>query len=127
MVRNNPLTVTFWMFLIGSLPLLPLALWEAEKFDIFAINTQGAIGLIYGIVLAAVLAHFFLAYGIKYIKASEVGVFTYVDPIATIVIAVPLLHEAITFTYLIGAALVFLGIFIAEGRVHYHPVHKLRA
>ena len=127
MVRNNPLTVTFWMFLIGSLPLLPLALREAEKFDIFAINTQGAIGLIYGIVLAAVLAHYFLAFGIKYIKASEVGVFTYVDPIATIVIAVPLLHEAITFTYLIGAALVFLGIFIAEGRVHYHPVHKLRA
>ena len=31
---------------------------------------QGAIGLIYGVILAAVLAHYFLAFGIKFIKAS---------------------------------------------------------
>src|SRR3989344_8173260 len=125
-VNNKPLTITFWMFLIGSLPLLPAVIWESSSFNLLEINTQGAIGLIYGIVLAAVIAHYFLAFGIKYIKASEVGIFTYVDPIATVIIAVPLLHEVITFPYLIGAALVFLGIFIAEGRVHYHPVHKLR-
>ena len=126
-VNNKPLTITFWMFLIGSIPLLPAVLWESQTFNLLEINTQGAIGLIYGIVLAAVIAHYFLAFGIKYIKASEVGIFTYVDPIATLIIAVPLLHEAITFPYLVGAALVFLGIFIAEGRVHYHPVHKLKA
>ncbi len=126
-VKNDPLTVTFWMFLIGSIPLIPAVIWESSSFNLLQINTQGAIGLIYGIVLAAVLAHYFLAFGIKFIKASEVGVFTYVDPIATILVAVPLLHEAITFPYLIGALLVFLGIFIAEGRVHYHPVHKLKA
>ena len=125
--KNNPLTITFWMFLIGSIPLLPAVLWESQSFNITQINMQGLIGLSYGIVLAAVLAHYFLAYGIKFIKASEVGIFTYVDPIATIIVAVPLLHEVITFPYLIGAALVFLGIFIAEGRVHYHPVHKLKA
>lgn len=125
--RNSPLTVTFWMFLIGSLPLLPAVLWESQSFSLTQINSQGLIGLTYGVILAAVLAHYFLAFGIKYIRASEVGVFTYVDPIATIVVAVPLLHEVITFPYLIGAALVFLGIFIAEGRVHYHPVHKLKA
>lgn len=115
------------MFLIGSLPLLPAVLWESQSFSLTQINSQGLIGLTYGVILAAVLAHYLLAFGIKYIRASEVGVFTYVDPIATIVVAVPLLHEVITFPYLIGAALVFLGIFIAEGRVHYHPVHKLKA
>src|SRR3989344_2669433 len=125
-VKNNPLTVTFWMFLIGSIPLLPAVLWESASFNLLELNMQGAIGLIYGVILAAVLAHYFLAFGIKFIKASEVGVFTYVDPIATIIVAVPLLHEAITFPYLVGAALVFLGIFIAEGRLHWHPLHKLR-
>ena len=125
-VKNNPLTVTFWMFLIGSIPLIPAVIWESNSFNLLEINMQGAIGLIYGIILAAVLAHYFLAFGIKYIKASEVGIFTYVDPIATIIVAVPLLHEAITFPYLIGAALVFLGIFIAEGRLHWHPFQKLR-
>src|SRR3989344_9125359 len=125
--KNNPLTLVFWMFLIGSLPLLPFLFWESRNFNVWQdLNLQGAIGLLYGIVFAAVFAHFFLAYAIKYIKASEIGIFTYVDPIATIVVAVPLLHETITPAYLIGALFVFLGIFIAEGRIHYHPFSKLR-
>ena len=126
-VRNDPLTLTFWMFLIGSLPLLPAVLWEGRSFNIFHdLNLQGGIGLVYGIILASVFAHWFLAYGIKYIKASEVGIFSYVDPVATIVIAVPLLGESITPVYIAATILVFLGIFIAEGRLHYHPLHRLR-
>lgn len=124
---NNPLTLVFWMFLIGSLPLLPFVFWESRSFNIWQdLNLQGAIGLLYGVVFAAVIAHFFLAYAIKYVKASEVGIFTYVDPIATIVIAVPLLHETISPAYAVAAVFVFVGIFIAEGRLHYHPLHKLR-
>ncbi len=127
MKNYNPLTITFWMFLIGSLPLIPLVIWENMSFNFWqSINFQGAVGLVYGIIFASVIAHFFLAFGIKYIKASEVGVFTYVDPIATILVAVPLLGETITPIYLIAAILVFLGIFIAEGRIHYHPLQKLR-
>src|SRR3990167_5628985 len=52
--RNDPLTLTFWMFLIGSLPLLPFVIWEGRNFDIFNdLNFQGAIGLTYGIILAS--------------------------------------------------------------------------
>ena len=125
-VRNDPLTITFWMFLIGSLPLLPFIIWESQSFSLTQdLTMKGFIGILYGVYLAAILAHYFLAYGIKYIKASEVGVFSYVVPIATIVIAVPLLNEVITPAYVIGAMLVFLGIFIAEGRIHYHPFRRL--
>ena len=126
--NNDPLTITFWMFLIGAVPIIPLVFYEAQTFNIITdINTQAVLGLLYGIVFAAVLAHFFWTYGIKYIKASEVGIFAYVDPVATVAIAIPLLGEVITPTYIFGAVLVFLGIFIAEGRIHYHPFHKLRA
>lgn len=126
MVNNKPLVITFWMFLIGSLPLLPAFLVEQSQANMFAnLNMQGIIGLIYGIVFAAVFAHALLAFGIKYIKASDVGIFSYVDPIATIVVAVPLLGEVITPAYIVGAMLVFLGIFVAEGRLPYHPMQKL--
>lgn len=128
MANYHPLTIIFWMFLIGSLPLLPFVIWENMSFNLWEnMNIQAATGLIYGIILATVIAHFFLAFGIKYIKASEVGIFTYVDPLATIIVAVPLLNETITPAYLVGALFVFMGIFIAEGRIHYHPFQKLRA
>lgn len=120
------LTIAFWSFLIGSLPLIPLYFIELDQTHWTAnINLQVVVGIFVGAVLATAVAHSIYAYGIKYIKASEVGIFTYVDPIATIIIAIPLLNEQLTIPYLVGAIFVFLGIFIAEGRLHYHPLQKL--
>lgn len=125
-VRNNPMTLVFWMFIIGSIPMIPFVIWEAQTFSIISdLTIKGLLGLIYGVYFAALLAHLFYAYGVAHIKASEVGIFSYVDPIATVAIAVPLLGEFITYTYIVGALFVFLGIFVAEGRIHYHPLNKL--
>jgi drug/metabolite transporter (DMT)-like permease len=105
------LTIAFWTFIIGSLPLVPFVNTEFLQYNWIAnLTTPIILGLIFSI---------------KYINASEEGIFTYVDPVATILVAVPLLGEKITPPYLLGAFLVFLGIFIAEGRLHYHPIHKL--
>ncbi len=124
--KNDVTVILFWMFLIGSLPLIPFVLWESTTFNIFTdITMKGFVGILYGIYFTAILAHYFYTYGVSKIKASEVGVFSYVDPIAAILVAVPLLGEKITPAYLIGGILVFLGIFIAEGRLHYHPLRKL--
>ncbi len=127
MPKYKPLVVAFWQFLIGSLPLLPFFFIELNQTHWTSdINFKIIIGIFFGSILATAIAHSIYAYGIKFIKASEVGVFTYVDPVATIIVAVPLLHEEITPLYIVGAAFVFLGIFIAEGRLHYHPLHRLR-
>jgi drug/metabolite transporter (DMT)-like permease len=124
--RNDPLTITFWMFLIGSLPLIPFVIWESQSYSLITdLTFQGFIGILYGVYFAAILAHYLYAYGIKHIKASEVGIFSYVDPLATVAVAIPLLNETISASYLFGAMLVFLGIFIAEGRIPYHPFHRL--
>jgi drug/metabolite transporter (DMT)-like permease len=126
MPKYNALTIAFWQFLIGSLPLLPLYFIELNQTNWTSeINTKIIIGIFFGAVLATAIAHSLFAFGIKYLKASEVGIFTYVDPIATAIIALPLLGEKITVPYLIGAFFVFLGIFISENKLH-HRGHKLR-
>ncbi len=125
--KYKTLTIAFWSFLIGSLPLLPFYFIELNQTHWTQdINLKVVIGVFFGAVLATAVAHSLFAYGIKFIKASEVGIFTYVDPIATIIIAIPLLGEKVTLPYLLGSLFVFLGIFVAEGRIHYHPLHKLR-
>lgn len=124
--RYNFLTIAFWSFLIGSLPLIPFVNNEfiaINWINNLSIPVMASLG--FAIILSTVIAHSIYAFGIKYIAASEVGIFTYVDPIATILVAVPLLNETVSSTYAIAALLVFGGIFIAEGRIHYHPLHKL--
>lgn len=125
--KYNLLSLTFWTFLIGSISLMPLALYETYMYGFLnEINIQGTVGLIYGTFFSSVIAYSLLAFGLKYIQANEVGIFSYIDPIIAALIAIPLLGEHITFTYLLGSFLVFLGIYIAEKRIHYHPFHRLK-
>lgn len=125
--KYNLLSITFWTFLIGSVSLMPLALYETYMYGFLNhLNTQGVVGLVYGTLFSSVIAYSLLAYGLKYIQANEVGIFSYIDPIIAALIAIPLLGEHITFTYLLGSFLVFIGIYIAEARFLLHPFHNAR-
>ncbi|MBI4084673.1 MAG: DMT family transporter [Candidatus Levybacteria bacterium] len=125
--RYTVMTLTFWYLFLGSLPLLPLVASEVQTTNFIQhLNTQGLIGIGFGIIFSSFIAHLMYNFGVKQIHASEVGIFAYVDPLIAILIAIPLLGEVLTPVFIIGTLLVFLGIFIAEGRLHYHPLHKLR-
>lgn len=118
-------TLIFWEFIISSILFLPFVVYELTAFPLI-IDQKALVGILYGAVFASAIAYIFSSWAIKFLTAADVGIFTYIDPIAAIVIAVPLLGEIPTATFLIGSLLVFGGIYIAEGRIHYHPIHKLK-
>jgi drug/metabolite transporter (DMT)-like permease len=103
----------------------PMYLWENQGAPL-NILPQGLVGILFGAVFTSNVAYMLFNFAVKHIHANEVGVFLYLDPVVTVLIAVPLLGETITMTFLLGALMVFAGIFISEGRLHYHPLHKLR-
>jgi drug/metabolite transporter (DMT)-like permease len=112
--------------MLGSLMFVPFMLWEITTLDrVMTINIQSMTGILYGIFFSSAAAWFLEAFAVKRMPANEVGIFTYIDPIVAVMVAIPLLGETVTFTYLLGAIFVFGGIFIAEGRLHWHPLHKL--
>lgn len=125
--KYKAVTITFWSFLIGSLTFFPFFLYEVRHFSPFdTIDYRGWLGLVFGIFLCSALAYFLFEWGVQQLQAQEIGVFTYIDPVVALVIAIPLLGEVITPIFIFGAFLVFSGIFMAEGRIHWHPLHRLR-
>ena len=122
----SPLTLTFWIFAIATVSFFPLYLYESQGAAL-QLPLQGLIGILFGAIFTSNIAYMLFNFAVRHIHASEVGVFLYIDPIVTVLIAIPLLGEQVTLTFLTGALLVFSGIFIAEGRLHYHPLHKLKA
>ncbi len=125
--KYQPITITFWSFWIGMVTFIPFFLWEMVNSDPFSrLDYRGIVGIIYGIIFSSTLAYFLFEWGIKKIPAQESGLFTYIDPLVAIVIAIPLLRETITPVFILGSLLVFSGIIIAEGRINYHPLHKLK-
>lgn len=118
--------VSFFSFFTSSLLFLIFVPQELSSWSLTNLNINGWIGIIYGVFFSSALAYFLYYYGISKIQAQEVGIFTYIDPIVAILIAIPLLHEYPTIYYFIGSFLVFGGIYFAEKRVHYHPIHMMK-
>jgi drug/metabolite transporter (DMT)-like permease len=124
--KYNPLTLSFWIFILSAISFLPLMLLEAINTNqLLILDTKSIIGIFFGAIICTIVAYILQTFAIKHITAHEVGLFSYVDPVITILIARPLLGETVTSTFFLGSVLIFFGIFIAEGRLHYHPIHLL--
>lgn len=121
MDKYNPLTISFYSFAIGALTFFPAFLFEViNSQSLSNINMKGFVGIVYGAIFCTVLAYYFFYFALKYLAASEVSLFSYVDPVAAIALAIPLLGEIPTLAYYIGAFFVFFGIYIAEDKLPYH-------
>ncbi len=128
MQKYSPMTLTFWAFVIGSASFLPLAIHEyVQNPTLYAVlDWRGYLGIIFGGLLSSAAAYSLFNWGLSKISATDTAMFTYIDPIAGSILAVLILHEPITGLFLLGSTFIFGGIFLAEGRLHYHPFHKLR-
>lgn len=126
--KYNPLPLTFWAFLVGTVSFLPLAVFELIKQPTIysALDWRGFLGIGFGSLLSSAVAYTLFNWGLSKISATDTSVFSYIDPIIGTILAHFILHEPITAPFLAGSALIFGGIGIAEGRLHYHPLHRLR-
>lgn len=121
----HPLQVTLISFFFGALNFFPFALGELQHWSFNMLDYRGWMGIIFGVFFSSALAYGLFIYGISKIKAQEIGIFTYIDPIVAVVIAAPLIHEYPNILFYVGSVLIFFGIVVAENRLHWHPFHKL--
>lgn len=120
-------TITFWLFAITTFTYLPFFLWESQGTNFLnEFTPQSLTGILFGGVFTSAIAYGCYNFAVKHMVTNETGIFFYMDPIVAVLVAMPLLGERVTLFYIIGSILVFIGIFIAEKRIHFHPVHKLR-
>ncbi len=122
--KFNPFAFTCWAFLIGSASFLPLAFWEyAYNVNIYSVlDWRGIMGIIYGAAFSSAAAYGLFAWGLSKIQATDASLFSYIDPVIGAILAYFMLHEPITTNLIIGSIGIFGGIFIAEGRINYHPI-----
>ncbi len=117
--------VTLISFFFGALNFLPLAFFELNTWSLSQLDYRGWTGIVFGVFFSSALAYGLFIYGITKIKAQEIGLFTYIDPIVAVVIAIPLLGEIPNLLFYVGSALIFIGIVFAENRFHWHPIRRL--
>lgn len=115
----SPLFLTTWMFFVGFLSLIPIALWQYQSAtDLIAQITSepfwAHMGVWYMAFASGALAYFLYSEGQRRIEASEAVIFYYLIPLFTAPFAIFWLGEKLTPLFLLGAAIITAGVFIAE-------------
>lgn len=126
--KYNPLVLTFWAFIISAVSFLPPAIAEFMQNPLLytQLDIRGIVGIVFGAVFSSTIAYGLFSYGLSKIQANEASLFIYIDPVAGTILSYFMLHEPITIPFIIGAVFIFLGIYIAEHRIHYHPFGRLK-
>lgn len=125
----KPSIITFYSFLIGSILFIPAVFMESQKSLVWLQNLSqvSILGLIYGTIFSSFIAFSLWQWGLSKLEASRVGFFFYIDPLATTLFSVLLLSEKITLPFLIGGIFIFIGLFIAEKRIHHYHLLKTKS
>lgn len=111
--------ISYFSFLSALLTFTLLSIIFEPKFtgDFLAIFSVPAIwGILYMAVFGSVIAYSCLIYGQSLIEVSEASLFTYLQPLFAIPLAVLWLHETINLAFFMGALLILLGVFLTEYR-----------
>lgn len=124
----SPLVITAITFLTATIAFSIPALIEYIQNPnwILKVSILGIFGLIYITILSSICAYFLLLWGLNRIPISHANLIQYLEPAVAATLAVPLLGERISFSFIIGTCLVVLGVYWGTlGKDdHQHIHHK---
>jgi drug/metabolite transporter (DMT)-like permease len=116
--RREPLVVTFVILGVAALLVLPLFVTTGDIDAVRALSPRAIAALLYLGIPGLALGHWFWQEGVARLGATRSGLYLYLEPLATVALAVPLLGEPFGLFGALGGALVLSGVFIGqrEGR-----------
>ena len=100
-------------FIIGLVSLTPLFLAEHYSGLQLRFDNTTVLAILYVAIFPSALAYAFYNRGVELIGANRAGVFLYVIPVLSTLLAVILLGERLELHHLIGFALVFGGVLLS--------------
>ena len=114
--------VTFmkWMFLFSSLMALPFSFGAFQASNLAAVPPDVMWQIVYVVVGATFIAYFLIPIGQKRLRPVVVCMYTYVQPVIAMVIALALGLDSLTALKILATVLVFTGV----GLVNFVPKKK---
>ncbi|MBR6883322.1 MAG: DMT family transporter, partial [Bacteroidales bacterium] len=111
--------VTFmkWMFLFSSLMALPFSFSAFKTSNLAAVPADVMWQILYVVVAATFIAYFLIPIGQKRLRPVVVCMYTYVQPVIAMVIALAMGLDRLTPLKILATVLVFTGV----GLVNFIP------
>ncbi len=121
-----PIIISAITFLVATITfLIPASLeYLNNPAWVNQISILGILGLLYITLMSSISAYFLLLWGLSKVNVSQANLFQYIEPAVAATLAVPLLGERISFSFIIGFCLISLGVYWGTlGKLHHHHTH----
>jgi drug/metabolite transporter (DMT)-like permease len=112
--RRDPLAVTFAIMIIGAACAVILVATTGDLSSLGAISPRGLAALLYLGIPGLALGHWFWQEGVAKLGATRAGLYLYLEPLATLALAVPLLGEPFGLFTVLGGGLVLAGVYVGQ-------------
>jgi drug/metabolite transporter (DMT)-like permease len=112
--RRHPLAVTFGILLIAAALTAIIFAASADLASVRSLSPRGIVALLYLAIPGLALGQWFWQEGVARLGAARAGLFLYLEPLATLALAAPLLGEPFGLFVAVGGGLVLAGVFVGQ-------------
>jgi len=123
--RYNALTVITWIFIIGSLPTLPIGAMSLAKVSVKDVPAVVWLSVAYIVLFATAVCYYLNSWALTRVPPSTVAVYIYLQPLIAFILAPLLLGEKVSSRVIVAAVLVFAGVAIVTRRGRSHAIEEV--
>ena len=101
------------LFIAAAFTAIPFAA-SADLSRVRSLSPRGIAALLYLAIPGLAFGQWFWQEGVARLGATRAGLYLYLEPLATLVLAVPLLREPFGAFTALGGALVLAGVYVGQ-------------
>lgn len=110
----HPFTIMKWVFIFGLFAVAPFTIHTLPDLKMQVLTGNTLFSLIYIVLGTTMIAYLLTIYGLKYLKASSVGYYIYLQPLVAGIIGLVWFTEAVTLVKAIATFLIFAGVYFVN-------------
>ena len=114
MATYKPEHVIRWVFLFGTLMIVPLGFNDTLKIKWEMFLWYHWLSLVFVVIGSTFLAYLFMVYGVDKLGAAVTGTYIYTQPIFATITSIILFNEKLTLVKVIAAILIFVGVYLVN-------------
>jgi drug/metabolite transporter (DMT)-like permease len=112
--QYDAISMTTFNIVVATILISPLTVHQALHIRWASVGWVGWTGMLYMAALSSTAAYMMFYWILRYMEASRVVVLNYCQPVIVILLSIPILGEYPTRNFILGSALVLLGVYMAE-------------
>jgi drug/metabolite transporter (DMT)-like permease len=114
MMKYNTVTAMRWMFLFGSIYILPVGLYDTLHTNWSAFTTHAVFAITFVVVATTFLAYLLNIYGLQSLSPATVSMYIYLQPFLATSFAVFLGKDVLTPTKIFSGILIICGLYLVN-------------